>query len=95
MSPLAARAQQPARRLAWLVAFPERSPLAAGLWWRRFRRRYSALDGSKCRNLSIDYRFAAGGTPALFKSYATDLVRSISQTQFSQARHLRRLPCAK
>ena len=70
--PLAARAQQPARRLAWLIAFPERSPLARALVAAvpQALQRIGWVEG---RNLSIDYRFAAGD-PALFKSYATDLV---------------------
>jgi putative ABC transport system substrate-binding protein len=72
--PLAARAQQPERirRLAWLIAFPEKSPLARALAGAvpQALQRLGWVEG---RNIRIDYRFAAGD-PALFKSYAADLV---------------------
>ena len=72
--PLAARAQQPERirRLAWLLAFPERSPLARAMVVAvpQALQRLGWVEG---RNIRIDYRFAAGD-PALFKSYATELV---------------------
>jgi len=72
--PLAARAQQTERmrRLAWLIAFPEKSPLAREVVAAAAQalQRLGWVEG---RNIHIEYRFAAGD-PALFKSYAADLV---------------------
>src|SRR5262245_36689024 len=71
---MAARAQQPERirRLAWLIAFPEQSPLARTLV-AAVPQALQRLGWVEGRNIRIDYRFAAGD-PALFKSYAADLV---------------------
>jgi ABC-type uncharacterized transport system substrate-binding protein len=72
--PLGARAQQPKRvyRLGWLIAFPENSPLARGIVAavREALGRFGWVEGE---NIRIDYRFAAG-EPALFKTYAAELV---------------------
>jgi putative ABC transport system substrate-binding protein len=72
--PLAAHAQQPERirRLAWLIAFPEKSPLARALV-AAVAQALQRLGWVEGRNIHIEYRFAAG-EPALFKSYAADLV---------------------
>jgi ABC-type uncharacterized transport system substrate-binding protein len=72
--PLAARAQQSERirRLAWLLAFPEQSPLARALV-AAVPQALQRLGWVEGRNIRIDYRFAAGDS-ALFKSYAADLV---------------------
>jgi len=72
--PHVARAQQAERirRLAWLIAFPEKSPLAREIVAAAAHalQRLGWVEG---RNIHIEYRFAAGD-PALFKSYAADLV---------------------
>jgi putative ABC transport system substrate-binding protein len=72
--PLAARAQQAerVRRLGWLIAFPENSPLAQGIVAAVSEAlgRFGWVEG---KNIRIDYRFAAGD-PALFKTYAAELV---------------------
>ena len=72
--PLAARAQQPKSvfRLGWLIAFPENSPLARQIVaaFAQALRSFGWVEG---RNIHIEYRFAAGD-PALFKSYAAELV---------------------
>jgi putative tryptophan/tyrosine transport system substrate-binding protein len=72
--PLAARAQQAERmrRLAWLIAFPEKSPLARQIV-AAVAQALQRLGWVEGRNIHIEYRFAAG-EPALFKSYAADLV---------------------
>src|SRR5205823_8242622 len=72
--PLAAKAQQPerVRRVGVLVAFPENDPLAQAIV-RAFAQALRRLGWFEGRNIRIDYRFAAGN-PALFKTYAADLV---------------------
>jgi putative ABC transport system substrate-binding protein len=72
--PLAARAQQAGRmrRLAWLIAFPEKSPLAQQIV-AAVEQALQRLGWVEGRNIHIEYRFAAG-EPTLFKSYAADLV---------------------
>ena len=72
--PLAARAQQAERmrRLAWLIAFPEKSPLAREIV-AAVAQALQRLGWVEGKNIHIEYRFAAGD-PALFKSYAADLV---------------------
>jgi putative tryptophan/tyrosine transport system substrate-binding protein len=72
--PLAGYAQQPAqlRRLGVLIGFAENDPgtrtiLAA------FTRSLRQLGWAEGENIRIDYRFAAGD-PALFKTYAAELV---------------------
>jgi hypothetical protein len=71
---VAVQAQQPERirRLAWLLAFPERSPLARAMV-AAVPQALQRLGWAEGRNIRIDYRFAAGD-PALFKSYAAQLV---------------------
>src|SRR5262245_51159206 len=71
---VAVQAQQPERirRLAWLLAFPERSPLARAMV-AAVPQALQRLGWVEGRNIRIDYRFAAG-EPALFKSYAAELV---------------------
>ena len=72
--PLPARAQQAERmrRLAWLIAFPEKSPLARQIM-AAVAHALQRLGWVEGRNIHIEYRFAAG-EPALFKSFAADLV---------------------
>jgi len=60
------------RRLSWLIAFPEKSPLARQIV-AAVPQALERLGWVEGRNIHIEYRFAAG-EPALFKSYATDLV---------------------
>src|SRR5262245_59392671 len=72
--PIAARGQQAERlrRLAWLIAFPEKSPLAQQIV-AAVAQALQRLGWVEGRNIHIEYRFAAG-EPGLFKSYAADLV---------------------
>jgi putative ABC transport system substrate-binding protein len=72
--PLGARAQQGERirRLGWLIAFPENSRLAQGIV-AAVTEALGRFGWVESKNLRIDYRFAAGD-PALFKTYAAELV---------------------
>jgi putative ABC transport system substrate-binding protein len=72
--PLAVRAQPSTRvyRLGWLIAFPENSPLAQGIV-NAVAQALRSLGWVEGKNIHIDYRFAAAD-PALFKSYAAELV---------------------
>src|SRR5208337_4459738 len=73
--PLAARAQQPERirRVGALIAFAETNSdgQAAAAAFRHGLERLGWVEG---RNIQVDYRFAAGD-PALYQTYAAELVR--------------------
>jgi putative tryptophan/tyrosine transport system substrate-binding protein len=72
--PLAGHAQQPerVRRIGVLIAFPENDPNTQALVtaFAQALGRFGWIEG---KNIRIDYRFAAGD-PALFKTYAAELV---------------------
>ncbi len=72
--PLAGHAQQPerVRRVGVLIGFPENDPFAQGnvTAFAQALGRFGWVEG---KNIRIDYRFAAGD-PALFKTYAAELV---------------------
>ena len=72
--PRAARAQQPdrVRRLGVLMPWPENQPNTQARL-RAFAQALGRLGWVEGENIRIDYRFAAGD-PALFKSYAAELV---------------------
>jgi len=72
--PLAGHAQQPERmrRVGVLMAFPESHPFARA-FVAAFAEALRRLGWVEGENLRTDYRFAAGD-PALFKSYAAELV---------------------
>ena len=72
--PLAGHAQQPERipRVGALIAFPENDPLAQAIVT-AFAQGLARLGWVEGKNIRIDYRFAAGN-PALFKTYAAELV---------------------
>jgi len=73
-APLAVRAQQPerVRRVGVLVPWPENQPNTQARVT-AFAQALARLGWVEGRNIRIDYRFAAGD-PALFKTYATELV---------------------
>ena len=72
--PLAGVAQQPerARRVGVLIGFPEKDPFTRALVtaFAQALGRFGWIEGN---NIRIDYRFAAGD-PALYKTYAAELV---------------------
>jgi putative ABC transport system substrate-binding protein len=72
--PLAGHAQQPehTRRIGVLIAFPENDPFAQAIVtaFAQALGRFGWIEG---KNIRTDYRFAAGD-PALFKTYAAELV---------------------
>jgi ABC-type uncharacterized transport system substrate-binding protein len=72
--PLAGHAQQPehTRRIGVLIAFPENDPFAQAIVtaFAQALGRFGRIEG---KNIRTDYRFAAGD-PALFKTYAAELV---------------------
>jgi putative ABC transport system substrate-binding protein len=72
--PLAGQAQQPERirRVGVLVAFAENDPFTQGIVsaFAQALGRFGWIEG---KNIRTDYRFAAGD-PALFKTYAAELV---------------------
>jgi putative tryptophan/tyrosine transport system substrate-binding protein len=72
--PLAARAQQPERlrRLGVLTAYRENDP-STQPFVTAFVQALERFGWAEGKNIQIDYRFAAGD-PALFRSYAADLV---------------------
>ena len=72
--PLAGQAQQPAgiRRVGVLLLWRERRPAGSGKC-NGLCAGISALRVGRGKNIRIDYRFAAGD-PALFKTYAAELV---------------------
>ena len=72
--PLAGHAQQSERmrRVGVLIAFPESHPFARAFVI-AFRQALGRLGWAEGENIRIDYRFAAGD-PALFKTYAAELV---------------------
>jgi putative ABC transport system substrate-binding protein len=72
--PLAARAQQPERmrRVGVLIAFPEHHSMAQA-YVTAFVQALARFGWAEGKNIRIDYRFAAGN-PALFKTYAAELV---------------------
>ena len=73
--PLAARAQQPAeriRRIGALIGFAETDSIGQASA-NAFRQGLEQLGWVEGRNIRVDYRFAAGD-PALFKTYADELV---------------------
>ena len=71
---LAARAEQPGRmrRIGVLIAFPENHPFARA-FVAALTQALERLGWVEGRNIRMDYRFAAGD-PALFKTYAAELV---------------------
>jgi len=73
--PLVARAEQPAervRRVGALIAFGEKDLIghASATAFRQGLERLGWVEG---RNIQVDYRFASGD-PALYKTYAAELV---------------------
>jgi putative ABC transport system substrate-binding protein len=72
--PLAGRAQQPerVRRIGVLMRWPENDPLSLASVM-AFTQGLARLGWVEGKNFRIDYSFAAGD-PALFKTYAADLV---------------------
>jgi putative ABC transport system substrate-binding protein len=73
--PLTARAQQPAeriRRVGALIGFAETDSYGQASA-NAFRQGLEQLGWVEGRNIRVDYRFAAGD-PALFKTYADELV---------------------
>jgi putative ABC transport system substrate-binding protein len=73
--PLAARAQQPAeriRRIGALIGFAETDSYGQASA-NAFRQGLEQLGWVEGRNIRVDYRFAAGD-PALYKTYADELV---------------------
>jgi len=72
--PLAAHAQQPERmrRVGVLIAFPEHHPMAQA-YVTAFVQALARFGWVEGKNIRIDYHFAAGD-PALFKTYAAELV---------------------
>jgi len=73
--PLAARAQQSAeriRRIGALIGFAETDSIGQASA-NAFRQGLEQLGWVEGRNIRVDYRFAAGD-PALFKTYADELV---------------------
>ena len=72
--PLAGHAQQPerVRRVGVLIGFPENDPFAQRIVsaFAQALGRFGWVEG---KNIRIDYRFAAGD-PALYKTYAAELV---------------------
>jgi putative tryptophan/tyrosine transport system substrate-binding protein len=72
--PLAGHAQQPERlrRVAVLMGFPENDPFAQRIV-SAFSDALGRFGWVAGKNIRIDYRFAAGD-PALFKTYAAELV---------------------
>jgi putative ABC transport system substrate-binding protein len=72
--PLAAGAQQPerVRRVGVLTAYHENDP-STQPFVMAFAQALEGFGWAEGKNIQIDYRFAAGD-PALFKSYAADLV---------------------
>jgi putative tryptophan/tyrosine transport system substrate-binding protein len=72
--PLAAHPQQPerVRHIGVLLPFPENDSLTRAIVT-AFREALSRFGWIEGKNIRIDYRFAAGD-PALFKTYAADLV---------------------
>jgi putative tryptophan/tyrosine transport system substrate-binding protein len=72
--PLAGHAQQPERmrRIGVLIAFSENDPNTQA-YVTAFVQSLGHLGWPEGKNIRIDYRFAAGD-PALFKSYAAELV---------------------
>jgi putative ABC transport system substrate-binding protein len=72
--PRAGHAQQPehTRRIGVLIAFPENDPFAQAIVtaFAQALGRFGWIEG---KNIRTDYRFAAGD-PALFKTYAAELV---------------------
>jgi putative tryptophan/tyrosine transport system substrate-binding protein len=71
---LTGHAQQPehTRRIGVLIAFPENDPNTQA-YVTAFAQALARLGWIEGKNIRIDYRFAAGD-PALFKSYAAELV---------------------
>ncbi|HEV1999479.1 MAG TPA: ABC transporter substrate-binding protein, partial [Xanthobacteraceae bacterium] len=72
--PRAGHAQQPerVRRVGVLIQYPENNPIGQAFVM-TFARALGQLGWAPGKNIRIDYRFAAGD-PALFKSYAAELV---------------------
>jgi putative ABC transport system substrate-binding protein len=72
--PLAGHAQQPehTRRIGVLIAFPGNDPNTQA-YVTAFAQALARLGWIEGKNIRIDYRFAAGD-PALFKTYAAELV---------------------
>ena len=72
--PLAGHAQQSERmrRIGVLIAFPKNDPNTQA-YVAAFVQSLGRLGWAEGKNIRIDYRFAAGD-PALFKSYAAELV---------------------
>jgi putative tryptophan/tyrosine transport system substrate-binding protein len=72
--PLRGHAQQPerVRRVGALIAFPENNTLAQA-YLTAFTQALGRFGWVEGKNIGIDYRFAASD-PALFKTYATELV---------------------
>ena len=72
--PLAGHGQQPERmrRVGVLLPFPENDPVTQAIV-AAFAQALGHLGWSAGENIRIDYRFAAGD-PALFKTYAAELV---------------------
>ncbi|MGC2202858.1 MAG: ABC transporter substrate-binding protein, partial [Stellaceae bacterium] len=72
--PLAGHAQEPehTRRIGVLIAFPQNDPHTRALVT-AFAQALARLGWIEGKNIRIDYRFAAGD-PALFKTYAAELV---------------------
>ena len=72
--PLAGHARQPEhmRRIGVLIAFPENDPFTQAIVtaFAQALGRFGWIEG---KNIRTDYRFAAGD-PALFKTYAAELV---------------------
>jgi len=72
--PLATRAQQSERirRVGWLIPWPENDPIAQASV-KTFAHALEQFGWIEGKNIRIDHRFAAGD-PALYKTYAAELV---------------------
>jgi putative ABC transport system substrate-binding protein len=72
--PFATDAQAPeqVRRVGWLIPWPESEPLAQASV-QAFAQALARFGWNDGKNIRIDYRFA-GNDPALFKTYAAELV---------------------
>src|SRR5215469_13788129 len=70
----AGHAQQPERmrRVGVLITFPENDPLSQAIV-AAFAEALGRFGWVESKNIRVDYRFAAGD-PALFKTYAAELV---------------------
>jgi len=73
--PLAGHAQQrePMRRVGVLIQWPENDPRARAVV-AALGEALANFGWVEGKNIRIDYRFAAGGNPTLYKGYAAELV---------------------